>query len=562
MSAERAPVGVMLVNFGVPDSPEPREVNKFVGSYVSDRRMFGAASLFMTGLLHHRRRKKRQAESVARFADLYDGDHFPYMKISAHIRRKVWARLFDKGATNVEVLVAFRYGEPSMKQAFQRFEVLGCKRILVLPLYPQSSFEFTATVHDEYIREQRGFKSSGMEYRFVDNFFKDPGYIKASAARIGEYANLGDGGDKLVFAYRAIPVKDVTHGDTYELQTAATSLAIATKLGLDRNRWTIAYIPYNHLDLKDILTPGIDETVERFGIGGVRHVAVACPGQVVDSVDTLYEIDERMRQRFERQFVGDSEGCSFTYVPALNDSDLFADALATLVYDSIDGWEDSYEAGILHPRPQRPVGLSTAETVTPATLKAAVYKAMASDGADSIGPAGGIGPEARDSLAEAASEHAGDIAAIAAAASEGKLHELDDKIDVDAILDAIYGAPAPGKEGDIARDAGTADGPESGDGAAPASGDGTIGGTGVVAGPGDGAVSAAEAEAMSGGGSASRGTSSGTEAAASRERTDADTGDSSRMAGVSDAGDTKKRALRNLPDLEDPQGHDDEGDLS
>ncbi len=343
MPASKTPVGIMLVNFGVPDGADEKNVGKFMRSYVADGRVFGFFGLLLHDIVHWTRRNEIQKESTARFLDLYDKDHYPYTTISARLRRKVEKRLDAMGAGNAEVIMAFRYGEPNMRDGFKQLEELDCKRIMVMPLYPQSSYEFTASVHDELSREQRGF-TRGMEFRFVDNFYRDPLYIKAVAQKIREHVDVERGDDKIVFAFRAIPLRDILHGDSYELQTSATALAIAKELGLDRKRWTISYIPYSHLDDYQTLKPDIDETVERFALGKVRHVAVVCPGQVVDSVDTLYEIDERMRQRFEARFAGDYEQCRFTYVPALNDSDMFADALANLLLENMDGWESHYRS--------------------------------------------------------------------------------------------------------------------------------------------------------------------------------------------------------------------------
>ena len=345
MSINKTPVGVMLVNFGVPENVDPKTVGKFMRSYVADGRVFGFFGLMLHDILHWTRRKTIEMESTARYADLYDGDHFPYTNTSTRLRRKVEERLEKMGADNAEVVMAFRYGEPSMRDGFRQLEDLGCKRIVVMPLYPQSSYEFTASVHDELSREQRGF-TRGMEFRFVDNFYKDPLYVKAVARKIREHVDVDGGDDKIVFAYRAIPLRDILHGDSYELQTSATALAIANELGLERRRWTISYIPYSHLDDYDTLKPDIDETVERFALGKVRHVAVVCPGQVVDSVDTLYEIDERMRQRFESRFAGSYAKFRFTFVPALGDDDLFVDALARIILGNMDGWESHYCAGV------------------------------------------------------------------------------------------------------------------------------------------------------------------------------------------------------------------------
>ena len=48
-----------------------------------------------------------------------------------------------------------------------------------------------------------------------------------------------DSDDKVLFSYHSIPLVDIEAGDTYELQTGATSLQVASELGIDRNRWTV-----------------------------------------------------------------------------------------------------------------------------------------------------------------------------------------------------------------------------------------------------------------------------------------------------------------------------------
>ncbi len=341
MTHTKTPVGIMLVNFGVPDGIDEKSVGKFMRSYVADGRVFGFFGLLLHDILHWTRRRTIEKESAARYYDLYDKDHFPYTTISASLRKKVDSCLKSMGVDNAEVIMSFRYGEPNMRDGFKYLEDKGCKRIIVMPLYPQSSYEFTASVHDEFAREQRGF-SRGMEFRFVDNFYDNPLYISAVVHKIRESLDLNNSNIKIVFAFRAIPLRDIAHGDTYELQTSATALSVANELELERKRWTISYIPYSHLDDYETLKPDIDETVERFALGKVRDVAVVCPGQIVDSVDTLYEVDERMRQRFEASFASDYERCNFVYVPALNDSDMFAHAIASILLENMGGWESHY----------------------------------------------------------------------------------------------------------------------------------------------------------------------------------------------------------------------------
>ena len=146
-----------------------------------------------------------------------------------------------------------------------------------------------------------------------------------------------------MFAFRSIPLRDVARGDTYELQTSATALAIAERLGLARDRWTIAYMPYKHMGEHPMLSPDIDETIDRFLAGDVRDVVVACPGIFTDSVDTTLEIDRDLRERFEDGFAETGKRYSFTYVPALNAGRMFARMMTEIVYANLGGWDDLSE---------------------------------------------------------------------------------------------------------------------------------------------------------------------------------------------------------------------------
>ncbi|MGI6217654.1 MAG: ferrochelatase [Coriobacteriales bacterium] len=345
MPISKSPVGILLVNFGVPDKPDSRSVVRFLHSYMSDGRVTGKIKVAVNRILRFYRHSAMVDEATRRFAEISDEEGFPYTRDHGKLRRMVIEELRELGADNVVVTVAFRYGKPSMRQGFTHLRKTGCKHIIVVPLYPQSSYSFTASVHDEYRREKRG-SQSGMEYRFLDSFYDDPGYIRAVADKIIDSLPGNHRETKILFVYRAIPLKDVSRGDTYELQTSTTSLAVARLLKLDRKKWTIAYLPYDQMAETPCLTPSTDETIDRFIIGNVRNVAVVCPGQLFDSVDTTFEIDERLRERFETGINDFSDSFSFTYVPAIGCDREFARALSEVIYGNLYGWEVYYSSGI------------------------------------------------------------------------------------------------------------------------------------------------------------------------------------------------------------------------
>jgi len=67
---------------------------------------------------------------------------------------------------------------------------------------------------------------------------------------------------------------------------------------------------------------------------GVRSVDVACPGFVADCLETLEEISQEARHAFI-----EAGGQDFRYIPCLNDSPRWIDALAGVAERHLQGWD-------------------------------------------------------------------------------------------------------------------------------------------------------------------------------------------------------------------------------
>ncbi|MFZ9087168.1 MAG: ferrochelatase, partial [Steroidobacteraceae bacterium] len=66
---------------------------------------------------------------------------------------------------------------------------------------------------------------------------------------------------------------------------------------------------------------------------GIRDVTVTAPSFAVDCLETLEEIGFEYREMYLNK-----GGQSFVLVPALNDDDIHAKALADLVQRNLGGW--------------------------------------------------------------------------------------------------------------------------------------------------------------------------------------------------------------------------------
>ena len=83
------------------------------------------------------------------------------------------------------------------------------------------------------------------------------------------------------------------------------------------------------------LLPYTDELLAEWGQEGVGTVDVICPGFSADCLETLDEIDREAQQIFKS-----AGGGSLRYIPALNDRPDHLEALAQVVLNKVEAWEE------------------------------------------------------------------------------------------------------------------------------------------------------------------------------------------------------------------------------
>ena len=62
----------------------------------------------------------------------------------------------------------------------------------------------------------------------------------------------------------------------------------------------------------------------------VNRVAIIAPGFSADCLETLYDCDVVQRKFFDKACQDEGIESDFTYIPSLNDDDIFVELLATI----------------------------------------------------------------------------------------------------------------------------------------------------------------------------------------------------------------------------------------
>jgi len=225
---------------------------------------------------------------------------------------------------------AMRYGQPSIASRLDELKAEGVTRVLVMQAYPQYSATTTASVIDE-INAWSARVRRVPEFRFVNDYHDDPGYIDALARSVTRHWQHNGRPDQLVMSFHGIPARNIRLGDPYQAQCVVTARLLAGRLQLTPDQYRVTF--QSRFGRAKWLEPYTEPTLRELGAKGVRRVDVMCPGFPADCLETLEEIAMEGREAFLH-----AGGKEFTYIPCLNDSSDWITALAGIAERHLSGW--------------------------------------------------------------------------------------------------------------------------------------------------------------------------------------------------------------------------------
>ncbi len=323
-------IGVLLANLGTPDSPSPRDVRRYLKQFLWDPRVVEIprpAWWLVLNLVILNTRPRRSARA---YAKVWTDEGSPLLVISRKQHAALQAVIEQQYAGQVTSALAMCYGKPSIAAGLDELREAGCRRILVLPLYPQYSATSTAAVFDAVYKEMRHWRAVP-ELRFVNDYFDDDLYIRALADSVRRYQSAHGTPDRLLMSFHGIPQEYADAGDPYPCQCEVTAMQLAQELGLSPAQWQFSF--QSRLGPKAWLKPYTDHTLAALPGEGVNSVQVVCPGFSADCLETLEEVAMENRDVFM-----EAGGKQYDYIPCLNDDETHISMLAGLVARHMQGW--------------------------------------------------------------------------------------------------------------------------------------------------------------------------------------------------------------------------------
>jgi ferrochelatase len=320
-------IGVLVVNLGTPEAPEPGPVKRYLAEFLSDRRVVEIPAIAWQPILRGIILNTRPRKSAHAYSQVWTDEGSPLAVITRRQAEAMQARLGD----GVQVDWAMRYGNPSIGDRLQALMDAGCERILLAPLYPQYSAATTATVVDK-AAEKLGEMRWQPSLRTLPPYHDDPAYIDALEADLTRQLNALDfQPEVLLLSFHGMPERTLHLGDPYHCHCQKTSRLLQERFA-DRP-FRIRTTFQSRFGRAKWLEPATDTVIGEEAEKGTKHMAIAAPGFSADCLETLEELAIQGRDQFI-----ESGGEKFAALACLNTSDAGLTMLEALLRRELSGW--------------------------------------------------------------------------------------------------------------------------------------------------------------------------------------------------------------------------------
>ncbi|MBA4355031.1 MAG: ferrochelatase [Novosphingobium sp.] len=322
-------VGVLVVNLGTPDAPDAGAVRRYLGEFLSDRRVVEIPALLWQPILRGIILNTRPKKSAHAYAQVWTDEGSPLAAITAAQARALQARLGDSAV----VRHAMRYQSPAMARELDALLAAGCERILVAPLYPHYSGATTASALDavaDWIKARRRLPA----LRTLPPYHDDPAYIGALHADLArQIAGLDFVPELLMLSYHGMPERTLHLGDPYHCHCRKTSRLLADRFAPTHPGLRIETTFQSRFGKAKWLEPATDTVLVAEARKGTKAIAIAAPGFSADCLETLEELAIRGRDDFVA-----AGGIHFASLACLNAGDQGMAMLEALVRRELSSW--------------------------------------------------------------------------------------------------------------------------------------------------------------------------------------------------------------------------------
>jgi len=334
--------GVLLVNLGSPESPKTKDVRSYLDQFLMDERVIDLPKWLRTFLVKGIILNTRPKKSAEAYKKIWWKEGSPLIVLSQKLKDKVQTNV------SVPIVLAMRYGNPSIKSGLELLNKKGVSEVLIIPLYPQFAMATTETILVLAEKIRINFFPK-MKFTSLPSFYGHPDYIRVLGNSIQESLQ-GKNWEHLLFSYHGVPERHIRKSDItkshckidgkccftkspahqycYRHQCEITSIKVAEYLDLKKGTYSTSFQSRVSI-IGSWLKPYTDKTVSSFAKKGTKELAIATPAFISDCLETLEEIGMEAAEDFEEK-----GGKKLHVIPCINDRDDWVKVLSRW----IDEW--------------------------------------------------------------------------------------------------------------------------------------------------------------------------------------------------------------------------------
>ena len=303
----RQKTGVLICNLGTPETYKTKDVRRFLRQFLSDGRVIEIPKIIWWFILNGIILTLRPSKSAKLYKSVWTKEGSPLLVLSKKLTEKLKMSVGD----SCEVELAMRYGNPNMESALMSLKNKNCRKLIIIPMFPQYSGTTTGSIFDEVARVLSKWRWVP-SLSFVNSYHDQPEYINALADSLSNHIK-NNSPQKIIFTYHGIPKRNFDLGDPYQCYCQKTTRLVAEKLNLEDDTYITTF--QSRFGPAEWLKPYTSDTMGELPLQEVKNVLVVAPAFSVDCLETIEEIDQENKEIFLK-----AGGEKFTYAPCLNDS--------------------------------------------------------------------------------------------------------------------------------------------------------------------------------------------------------------------------------------------------
>ena len=327
---------LLIVNLGTPNKPTYFSVFKYLRQFLMDRRVININPILRFFLVNLIICPTRSFSSTKIYKKVWNKETgSPLLHNTKKLAQKIKSKLPE-----YTVEYAMRYQNPSIENVLNKLLIQNPDEIIILPLFPHYAAATTGSVYEEVSRILSK-KWVVPKIKFINQFYDNDKFIDAWVEKARKF-NINSY-DKIIFSYHGIPnshVDNVYENSVcndhdceskitednkfcYKATTYETTKLIASRLNINPENYLVTY--QSRLTNK-WLSPFTDEVLQAIADNGSKNVLVFSPSFTADCLETIIEIGDEYNELFIN-----SGGQKLDYVESLNYSDLWSDAIISII---------------------------------------------------------------------------------------------------------------------------------------------------------------------------------------------------------------------------------------